>query len=357
MSDLLSLKNELEKKISSFKVLRDLSEFLKILDVNEGDILNDMLVKYAIESVGAERGSLLILDPSQSQLYYSICYIYRDQHCDETNYASTLKEIRFDLFDCVAGFAFRERETIVCSSTSDNPRYKPLADALLPVAAESAIYLPISVGNEALGVLEIVNGPNRRHLDESDAEILTIITNLVASAMENVRRYLWAISDPITKLYNTHYFRRALSAELQRNMRVRANFSVVMLDLDNFKNINTNWGYPMGDQVLARLGTILTETLRKDVDIPSRSEGDEFILLLPNTAESGAISLVNAILKTVRETNFTTLNGKEFNLTISAGIATFPTHGDHEEHLIENACQALRKAKENGKDRLVVYSP
>ncbi len=357
MSDTRSIEYELGRRIRSLKILRNLSEFLKILDVNEGDILKSMLVKFAIESIEADRGALLVFDPVHRQLRYHVCYVYRDHRCDETDYASGLKEIRFGLSDSMPGFALREREVIVCSSTTNDPRYNPAADTLLPIRAESAIYLPISVGNEPVAVLEIANGPDKRNLDEADAETLIIITNLASAAMENAQLFLWAISDPLTRLYNIHYFRRTLSSELRRAERFRSHFSVVMLDLDNFKGINDRWGHPMGDQVLVELASILTGNLRKDVDVPSRYGGDEFILLLPNTNESGATVVINRILKVVRETRLVTEAGEEFGFAISVGIATFPSHGSHEERLIENADKALYKAKEGGKNCLAVYAP
>jgi len=357
MADTTTRDYELGRRIRSLKILRNLSEFLKILDVNEGDILKSMLVKFAIEAIEADRGALLVFDPVHRQLRYHVCYIYRDHRCDDADYAAGLNEIRFELSGSMAGFALREREVIVCGSTTNDPRYNPAADALLPIRAESAIYLPISVGNEPVAVLEIANGPDNRKLDEADAETLIIITNLASAAMENAQLFLWAISDPLTRLYNIHYYRRTLSSELRRAERFRSHFSVVMIDLDNFKRINDTWGHPMGDQVLVEFAAILGRNLRKDVDIPSRYGGDEFILLLPNTNETGAAVVVNRILKVVRETRLVTEAGEEFGFAISVGISTFPAHGTTEDRLIENADRALYTAKEGGKNCLAVYTP
>jgi diguanylate cyclase (GGDEF)-like protein len=213
------------------------------------------------------------------------------------------------------------------------------------------------VGNEPVAVLEIANSSDKRKLDEADAETLIIITNLASAAMENAQLFLWAISDPLTRLFNIHYFRRTLSSEMRRAERFRSSFSVVMLDLDNFKGVNDKYGHPMGDQVLVELAKILTDNLRKDVDVPSRYGGDEFILLLPNTNEAGAVVVINRILKVVRETRLMTEAGEEFGFAISVGIASFPAHGADEDRLIENADRALYKAKEGGKNCLAVFKP
>lgn len=352
-----SAEYENRRRTRSLKILRNLSEFLKILDINESEILKSMLVKFSIEAVEADRGALLVFDPVHRQLRYHCCYVYRDNRCDDVDYAVAMKDIRLDFADSMAGASLREREVIICPSTSNDQRYNPVVDSLLPLRAESVIYLPIAVGNEPVAVLEIGNGPASRKLDETDAETLIIITNLSSAAMENAQLFLWAISDPLTRLFNIHYFRRTLSSELRRAERFHSHFALVMLDLDDFKSVNDRFGHPMGDRVLVELSEILRSNLRRDVDIPSRYGGDEFILLLPNTNAEGALVVMHRIRKVVLETVIRTESGEGFSFGISIGIASFPDHGNKEDGLIECADKALYAAKHAGKGRVEVFTP
>ena len=133
----------------------------------------------------------------------------------------------------------------------------------------------------------VVTSPLARPFDRDETDLVRIIANQVAAAIENARLYdrleEQAITDGLTGLYNHRFFYDRLNAEVARARRYGLQLSLLMLDLDDFKRFNDTFGHQAGDRVLAEVGRILREQLRADVDIPCRYGGEEFAVILPHT--------------------------------------------------------------------------
>jgi diguanylate cyclase (GGDEF)-like protein len=126
--------------------------------------------------------------------------------------------------------------------------------------------------------------------------------------------------------------------------------SVVMIDVDHFKRVNDAHGHPAGDAVLERLGTLIRQSLRQDIDLGGRMGGEEFALLLPETDLSGAQTVALKLRDAMREECFEH-GGQVFNVTISAGVAE--VHGDQGTQALRVADERLYRAKALGRDRVV----
>ncbi len=166
--------------------------------------------------------------------------------------------------------------------------------------------------------------------------------------------YQLAITDGLTGLYNYRYFNEQLEIELARCSRHNLNVSVIMLDIDYFKNYNDTHGHPAGDRVLKSIATLLHDNIRK-IDVAARYGGEEFALILVETDKKAAEVVANKINKFVEAYPFlkqdTQPNGK---LTISAGVATFPGDAEDMQKLVSLADSRLYKAKENGRNRVII---
>ncbi|MBN1153927.1 diguanylate cyclase [candidate division KSB1 bacterium] len=166
--------------------------------------------------------------------------------------------------------------------------------------------------------------------------------------------YQLAITDGLTDLYNYRYFNEQLYRELTRAKRHNLSVSVIMLDIDFFKNFNDTHGHPAGDKVLKTIAKLLYTNIRK-IDIAARYGGEEFAIVLVETNKESASIVANKIKKIVEDYPFlhqeTQPNGK---LTISAGVATFPDDTDDPDALIKIADNRLYKAKEQGRNRVVL---
>lgn len=158
--------------------------------------------------------------------------------------------------------------------------------------------------------------------------------------------------DSLTKLYNYSYFKEAFKHELAHSKRYLEPLSLIFFDLDNFKKLNDEYGHEAGNLVLRKVAKIIKSSIR-EVDIPIRYGGEEFIIILPKTDKFGALAVGERIRKKVSEEKFRTLKR---SVTISGGIASFPYDDKNGEFLISKADEAMYRAKASGKNRIELYS-
>jgi diguanylate cyclase (GGDEF)-like protein/PAS domain S-box-containing protein len=163
-----------------------------------------------------------------------------------------------------------------------------------------------------------------------------------------------AIRDPLTKLHNRHYLKETLSRELSRAMRERYPISFLLLDIDHFKRVNDTYGHAAGDVVLRELSDHLAEFTRTG-DIVCRYGGEEFLVAFPNTKEGDAFFIADRLRESIQGTPIY-VEHHAISITISAGISEFPTHGQYEAQILENADKALYHAKHNGRNQVVLWS-
>jgi len=172
-----------------------------------------------------------------------------------------------------------------------------------------------------------------------------MVAHLRASRIELERL---SVTDPLTGLDNRRRMMESLQNEVLRSRRLKHAFAVLMADVDHFKAYNDAHGHPAGDGVLKRVAAILREETR-DVDSVARYGGEEFFVLMPETKARAAAGLADRIRRRLAE-EATAAGG----ITMSFGVAEFPTHGDSGEELIAVADSALYEAKRTGRDRVVV---
>ncbi len=205
----------------------------------------------------------------------------------------------------------------------------------------------------------IFYGERIRELSESEETMLELILEHAFIIIENAYLYekirLKAVTDELTGLYNRRYFFSCLNQEYERAKRYPQNeFSVVMLDIDHFKRINDTYGHVAGDMVLRQLAKIMKESAR-NIDIPSRFGGEEFIILLPQTPLKGGISFAQRLRKEVESYPFEAL-GEKITVTISLGVSNYRTNMPYTvDEVIKRTDEALYKAKETGRNKVCVY--
>jgi diguanylate cyclase (GGDEF)-like protein len=155
--------------------------------------------------------------------------------------------------------------------------------------------------------------------------MLTFMTPLLADALstifENQALYTQATVDKLTNLYTRHYFEIRLQEEMTRVRRHGGILSTMLIDIDSFKKINAQYGYQEGDRILQEVAKILTASIRREIDIPCRYAGEQFILLLPHTDVDGAYILGDRIRKRCEQNIFLTTKKDHVHITVSIGIA------------------------------------
>lgn len=166
-----------------------------------------------------------------------------------------------------------------------------------------------------------------------------------------------AMVDGLTGLYNSTFIRRALTLEIDRAKRKseageRGELSVAFFDMDDFKPFNDNYGHLAGDLALMQFASILKTSCRR-TDIPGRYGGEEFLLILPDTAKGNALKVAERVRDLMERAEIVVNMGKILaKVTVSAGVAAYPEDGDTPEDLIDAADRALYRAKLKGKNRV-----
>ena len=161
-----------------------------------------------------------------------------------------------------------------------------------------------------------------------------------------------AITDELTGIYNSAYFKYFLDLELKRSQRYKHPLGLLMIDVDNFKQYNDTRGHQAGDSYLSQFGTLLRQNLR-EIDLAARYGGEEFAVVLPYTEEEGAGEAAEKIRSAVAS-QLAAGDGIGPLPTVSIGVALYPYHADAARSLIQSADQALYRAKRTGKNRVCI---
>lgn len=165
--------------------------------------------------------------------------------------------------------------------------------------------------------------------------------------------YQQANYDQLTGLANRHLFEDRLSQTIKESKRNETPFALLFLDLDNFKQVNDSHGHDVGDALLVSVSKLLREATRES-DTLVRFGGDEFLVLLNNVEEKGALFVANKILKTLEAP--IQIQSSIFTISFSIGIALFPKNASTSVELVQNADKALYVAKSKGKNQAVLFS-
>jgi diguanylate cyclase (GGDEF)-like protein/PAS domain S-box-containing protein len=160
-----------------------------------------------------------------------------------------------------------------------------------------------------------------------------------------------AAQDPLTSVYNRRHFYALAEVEIERSIRYQCLFSIVLVDIDYFKNINDNYGHRAGDEALIRFTEICRQSLRK-VDIFARFGGEEFVMLLPETSLHQAQKVAERIRKIIEGTTLH-IDRHHFNITASFGVSAFTGKQDTLETLLQKSDKALYAAKDKGRNMVV----
>ncbi len=236
-----------------------------------------------------------------------------------------------------------------------SPEFDDLVPQLKEIDVE--VVCPLFQDDDIIGILCL--GPNYKDEEykEDNLEALELLGNMLSVAVKNAGRYerIKALSytDGMTGLHNYRFFRLRLKEEMSRTRRDESLISLLIIDVDHFKNYNDTLGHPAGDEVLRQVSLILQKSVR-DNDIVARYGGEEFAVILPGADKEGALTLAERIREKVATYGFEQEEIQpEGNLTVSIGTATSPDDAVTEEDLIVRADKALYHAKNTGRNRVV----
>lgn len=247
----------------------------------------------------------------------------------------------------------------VMETAKDELEKRTMRDIFTDMEQKTPLYAKIveSIEEGANIVIQLIQQDVRREIEAACGVLL--------SELENADLSEQAMTDGLTGLLQRRAFFEICSNVIQRIERgghgneaenAKPHLSALMMDLDNFKQINDTYGHPAGDQILVQLANRVKKVLARKSDVFARYGGEEFTALLPDTDGNGALKVADKILKAVNSEPFViNVNGEdlEINLTVSIGVGEYEGGNDTDgKKMVGKADQALYKAKRGGKNRV-----
>jgi len=260
--------------------------------------------------------------------------------------------LRLPLDGTIAGWVVRHGDGMI--------RNEPQADLLVAAKAETGvahgkvICVPLKNAERTMGALMLVNQRDDPDFSEEDLRLLTTIAGTISMMVANARLYQRAIRDALTGAYNRGAFDNILQEYWNLWQTTGQGFTLILLDLDDFKQINDRFGHSVGDVVLQSVTTLLWEALRQE-DTIFRYGGEEFAVLLAGVIDTKMALTIAERLRAALDCELTINNLVSVNLSASLGMALHPLHGTSSPRaLLDAADDAAYHAKRGGKNRVIV---
>jgi len=320
----LALLNELGRKASS------------VLDPHE---LLPAICRQVRNAFGYDMVRIEMLDPAREELVVEA----------EAGYGAEVIGRRIRVGEGLAGMAADSGEPVLANSAVKEPRHS----AIHP-GTRSAFSLPLKYREDLMGVLSL-ESLEAHAFSSQDVVTLRTLADQLAIALHNARAYQvaleQAITDGLTGLKTHRYFMEALDREWRRSTRSGHMFSLIMMDLDGFKQVNDRHGHLEGDKVLTAVASLLSDQVRQS-NVVARYGGDEFAIMLPETRTEQAEILAERLRGFIEADHYLAAHG----VTASFGIATFPLHGPTQEEILRVADTGMYLAKHQEGNRVRVAS-
>jgi diguanylate cyclase (GGDEF)-like protein len=240
----------------------------------------------------------------------------------------------------------------------DPERQLVFSRRLAPPAMPALLVLPLLVHDRPLGTL-VLGSRRRGAFGDSVRPTLEVLASHVAVSLANARMMArleeMATTDGLTGLLNKRALIEAAIDKLRSAGRFKKPLSVLVCDIDHFKNVNDTHGHDFGDIVIRGFGDVLKRT-KRDTDVVGRFGGEEFVVVCEQTDSEGAALLAERIRSELEAEAFHAPNGG-VHVTCSVGVATFPGAGADWEALFKATDEALYASKRTGRNRVTVWSP
>ncbi len=332
---------ELRKHVQHLVDLHDLVR--KLVSTIDYEDVVDAILRGLNNAIGSECCSLLIKDNSGVAIYlYSRSVLDSDAvEAIKSGMLSYWESMGNELpGDDLVKLALRTGSYITSSGSAEAIR----SNAIIPLVIQTRVMGLLGAHDRGTNAI-----PKEKEL------ILYLMSGQIASVLDNASLHqhtrLLASTDGLTGLLNYRSFQERLQHEFERSRRYGSNLSLILVDIDNFKQVNDSYGHQQGDIVLRGIATILKRWSR-EVDILARYGGEEFVMILPETNLENAYQVAERIRREAEGHIFELPNAK-VKVTVSLGVASYPHHGiTSKDMLIEGADDAMYRAKKMGKNKV-----
>lgn len=297
------------------------------------------------ELIPSEAWSILLVDEESGDLTFEMALGEKG--------AADLTTTRIKMGEGVAGWVAQTGEPTIVNDVKNDTRFQHRFDELTRFQTRAILCAPLTSRGRIIGVVEIMNRASGNRFTRRDMNLLLTMVEPAAIALENAilfqKTERLAVTDDLTKLYNSRYLNSFLEEGIRRASQEEGHLAVVFLDLDGFKDINDCHGHLCGSRSLFEVGTLIRGAVREE-DVVSRYGGDEFVVVLPDTDGEGALAVAERIRRALVSHTFLEEFGLAARLSASFGVSVYPDHGENPQDLMQKADQAMYSVKEHGKD-------
>lgn len=312
--------------------------------LNFQDVLKTIVNKVA-EYTHANRCSIILIDNQQKYGYVMASHD-----------APAINHLQIDLknYPEIAR-TLETKDAVVVNDINLDPLMSDVRETLNKIKIKSLLVIPIVYHEEIIGTLFLKINKKKHDFTPEEIKFCKVVANSSANAIKNAQFYeqlrLQAKTDGLTKLLNHRSFLEKYQEEIKRSKVNNTPFSILLIDVDNFKSLNDSFGHQYGDVVLNKIGTCLKNNIR-GIDIAARYGGDEFICLLPETHNDQSVIVANRIMKKIKDK----LKNDNIEASVSIGIATYQYHTIDPTVLLQLADQAMYLAKYKGGDQIFSFA-
>ena len=337
-------KEDLDKILQNLSLLYSIGKAMNY--ISDLKSLLQYILSQAIEITSAEKGSIMLYDLESDRLMIRVLAGLADEAYQEKVNNNEIKCRTFKPGEGIAGRVYLTAKPMVVNNISDDDLFVESESSFV----NSIACIPMVVYNDVIGVINVTNKREGKDFSDEDVRMLRAVADQAAVAVNKAQLWDMAVTDSLTGLYVRRYFMVKLQEELHRADRYNKILTIVMADIDRFKNINDTYGHDVGDKVLEAIGKFFQKNIR-DVDIIARYGGEEFILMLPEEDKEAAFCLAERLRERFAEIDL----GHLPKITISLGIAAYPLDGTEVEDLIKKADAAMYAAKQAGRNRVMKF--